>query len=306
MSAHTATPPQRTLRHPLENITDGGWAKGLLRIVAAALILILVLHFTGEETWAILMKLDHLPWFVGGAFLLALQRVLRVRKWALIVERADLPGRPWTWLVRVQFIGLLINLLVPASEALKVWAVSDDKTHMPRAARTILLDTGMLSVSVGATGLLAGLALPSGALGSMTWIIVALTALALGIVALLMRGIKPPAMAWIISLAEALCVLAVFGIALAAIDAPASPLFLAAAFPLLYLSHLFMLTPSGLGLREALFAAVFGALSATPTEAAVAMGLFISAMQLSIAIGGGGIAMLWPGKALGPRQDAQK
>ena len=299
--AYSAT-TSRPLDHPLTFLTGGGWIKACARLLAAAIILGVVLSFTGEETWTVLMKLDHLPYFVFGAALLGVQRVLRVLKWSLIVEKSGLTPRRWTWLVRIQFIGLLGNLLVPVSEGLKIWAVSSSRKDIRRATETIVLDSAMLTVAVGGLGLLAGLFLPGDVLGSLTFFILAMTAVAGAIVAFLIRRHRAVAATWLLSLLESLCLLGAFGAALAAIGAPASPLFLAAAFPLLYLSHLFMLTPSGLGVREAVFAVVFGALSATPTEAAVAMGLFVSAMLLVVAIGGGGLSMLWPGEKLSPKE----
>ena len=293
--------------HPLDNLTSRGWAGGLLRLAAAAALLALVLAFTDRQTWDLLLQVENLPFFAAGAALTALQRVLRVVKWAAMIQGLPLLQRPVAWLLRVQLIGMLINLVIPVSEALKTWAVSRDRRDVALAAESILLDTALLSVVVGIIGLGAGLLMPIGALGWLPWLVLGLTALSVAVSALIRHRprptgavlrISPTTLA--LSTLEALCILGVFALALNAIGAAASPLFLAAIFPLLYLSHLVMLTPSGIGVREAVFAAVFGALSDTPAEAAVAMGLFISAMQLLVAVAGGGLAVLLPGRRLTP------
>jgi uncharacterized membrane protein YbhN (UPF0104 family) len=67
--------------------------------------------------------------------------------------------------------------------------------------------------------------------------------------------------------------------------------------PILFLADLVMLTPSGLGLREALFAIALGSLSSTPADASVAVALLITTMLLVATAAGGGIALLLPRKS---------
>lgn len=64
--------------------------------------------------------------------------------------------------------------------------------------------------------------------------------------------------------------------------------------PILFLSDLVMVTPSGLGLREAIFAIVLQTLSGAPPGAAVAVGLLITTMLLLTATIGGAVALAVP------------
>jgi hypothetical protein len=65
-----------------------------------------------------------------------------------------------------------------------------------------------------------------------------------------------------------------------------------------------MLTPSGLGVREGLFALIFSSVSASPGKTGIAVGVCVSAVYLVVAIVGGGAALVWPGAARGSPPDA--
>ncbi|MDI7266731.1 MAG: lysylphosphatidylglycerol synthase transmembrane domain-containing protein, partial [Myxococcota bacterium] len=302
-------------RHPLERLTGRNWAIGLARLAVAVAIAGAAVAYAGRETWDVLLRIEHLPWLAAGTALTLAQRVLRIRKWAWIVEGFPLPHRPWAWLLRIQFVGLFANLVVPVSEALKVWAISDRRRDVTPAVETLVMDTAQEALAVGAVALAAALV----AMGPGGW----WTCLPGGCVLLLaalvaaavrMRPRRVPGYAvrlWprmlAVSFLEAACLLGAYAAALAAVGVDMPAAFLVAVFPLLYMSHVVSLTPAGLGVREALFALVFGGLSRTPTEIAVATALMISAMQIVVAVGAGGIALAWPGRAVErpPRDDGE-
>ena len=62
--------------------------------------------------------------------------------------------------------------------------------------------------------------------------------------------------------------------------------------PVLYIVDLLNFTPSGLGLREALFAAVMQVMPNASADVGVAAGLVLSSMLLLATLGGGGLSLL--------------
>lgn len=299
-------PSSITIEHPLERFSGGGWLRGLARLGAGLAVLGVVLVWTGGEALEALWRIELLPWLLGGAALAGSQRALRVYKWAGLVESApSLRSRPLGWLLRLQFVGLLANLLLPVSEALKIWAVSQDRRGVPRAVESLTVDTALLTAAAAAVGL-PGAALVYGE-GASGWPLVCALALLVASAALLAALRWRPwaradgervrwglaAVGWSLVEAGALC--GVYVLAMGALGLELSWSQSLALLPLLYLGHLVMLTPSGLGVREALYAAVFGGLLETPGETAVAVGLLVSSMQLVVALVGGGVALAWPG-----------
>ena len=289
--------------HPLDRLTRGGWLKGLLRLGVGAGLLAVVLAVTGREALDEVLEARHAPLLALGAVLLAAQRVARVRKWAWLVEQTELIHRPVRYLLRVQFVGLLLNLVAPLSEVLKMWAVCRDRSDTPRVIETLTVDLAMLSGAAGVVGLVVGapLSLSGGAwwLGLPGLVLAVAAAVVVG-ATVLRRGaaVRVQASTVVLSLVEALCLLGVYWAAMSALAVPMTVGVLAAVFPLLYMSHLIALTPSGLGLREAVFTLVFAGVSDTPTQTAAAVGLMVSAMQLTMTLVAGGAALAWPGRSL--------
>ena len=109
-----------------------------------------------------------------------------------------------------------------------------------------------------------------------------------------LRVANLPVLGW--TILETLCQLATYVLAVTAVGAELPATRTVAMAPLVYISDLVMITPAGLGLREALFAAVFDGLSGAPADLGVAAGLVISAMLFVAAAVGGGIAALLPTK----------
>lgn len=289
-------------RDPLHRLTSGGWLKGLARLAVGAALVTAVLYWSGEEVLERVLDPALIPAVLGGATVHALQRVARLRKWAAMIEGAGLVPISFRHLVRIQFIGMAANQVLPVSEALKIWAVSRSRADVIVATDSLVRDTALHSAMIGAFGLV-GFSLASSV--RSPWVVAAAAAMVLvplAIIAALGRlrrasarpiaTWRPDILAW--TAVETVCQLAVYAIGARAIGVAVSTSELLALAPLLYVSDLMMLTPSGLGLREALFGLVFGALSSDPTGAGVAAGLTISAMVLLASLAGGGVALLVP------------
>ncbi|MEO1266766.1 MAG: lysylphosphatidylglycerol synthase domain-containing protein, partial [Myxococcota bacterium] len=295
--------------HPLDRLTQGGWGRGVLRLGVGGGLLALVLALTGPEALGELWKVQHLPLLLVGALLSATQRVVRVGKWAGLVEQTELLRRPLSYLVRIQFVGLLVNVLVPLSEVLKMWAVCRNRSDTPLVLETLTVDIALLSATVGVMGLGVGAALAwLGAASWWVWLpggVLATAAVAvLATVRWRSGAVQVTQTAVAMSVVEALCLLGVYGAAMASLGLPMEGLVLVAVYPLLYLSHLVALTPSGLGLREGVFALVFAGMSETPMQTAAAVGLMVSAMHLVMTLVGGALALALPGRSLRERPPA--
>lgn len=286
--------------NPLERFTHGGWRRGLWRVALALLLIAGVLWFTGEQTWAALQRPGVIPVVLAGAALHALQRFARIRKWALMLVGTELGRYSWRYLLRVQFMGLLANLLLPVSEALKVWAVARDRRGAWLASKSLAADLCIHTSAVGVVGALgcamSSLAEPLPA--AIWWAAAGVTLVPLVVTAILARDRAAFHLTswtlWAWTLAEAGCQVAIYVLAMRAVGAEFSLGMSLAIAPLVYLSDLVMITPAGLGLREALFALVFAGLSNAPSELGVAAGLLISLMLFLTAAVGGPIAMLLP------------
>ncbi len=96
------------------------------------------------------------------------------------------------------------------------------------------------------------------------------------------------------TIAETGCQLAVYALAVEAIGVELTVTQLMVLSPVLFLADLVMITPSGLGLREVLFAVVLQTLSGAPPDAAVAVGLLVTTMLLLTATIGGAVALAVP------------
>lgn len=310
----TAAPPQQASAdaHPLDRLAGRGWAGGLARLAVAAVVLAVVLTVTGSEALDQLLDARHAPAFAAGAVLVGVQRVVRIVKWSRLVKRAGLLPRALGDLLRVQFVGLLANLAIPVSELLKIWAVSRDRSDAPHAVETIAVEVAWLSAIVGLLGLGAGATLALSGATEAGWLWApgaGLLATSLGTLGGLWfqpKSRKVPTLAStvLLSAVEAVCILGVYAIAMQSLGLGLEPLTLVAVYPLLYLGHLVVLTPSGLGVREALFALVFAQVSDTPAKAATAVGLMVSASQLALTLAAGGVALLVPGASMRERPGA--
>jgi uncharacterized membrane protein YbhN (UPF0104 family) len=290
--------------HPLDRLAGGGWAAGLLRLALGVGIVVALLLLAGKKALDPLLRTDRLGHLALGALLILGERTLRIVKWHAILQRLPLVPRPPGFLLRIQFIGLLFNQLAPVSELLKAWAVSRTRRDVLLALETMVLDIAALSLVVGAVGAAGAVVLIAS--DATPWLAVPGVAIAAGSLALVLliryrrrneaaRTPGLPLRVWLLSFGETACVLGAYVLGLYAVGVPVPAMFAVAVLPLLYLSQVVMFTPSGLGVREALFAAVLGGLSAAPTETGVAMGLIVSAMYLLVALGAGSVALLLPG-----------
>ncbi len=323
MQTKADTPPSQdrsldrkdtAVQHPLERLTGGGWRKSILRLFLGVLLLSMVLWWTGTEVIDRLWQRDTLPLLLAGVCLSILQRALRVCKWTWIVSQSGLGEYKLGYLLRIQYVGLLINLLAPLSETMKIWAISRTRKHVPVAFFTLVLDTTYLGLAVAILGMGGAGLVMVGAVDAVLPLWIAGFAVALGLVALTIifftrrwlhsrpEHAKIRKYGWMhysaVGLAESVCILGTFALAMYAVGLGHSLAVLAAVYPLLFFSHLIMLTPSGLGMREAIFAAVFASVSEEPSQAAVAVGLMVSAMNLATAVLAGSTALLLPGSAV--------
>jgi uncharacterized membrane protein YbhN (UPF0104 family) len=92
------------------------------------------------------------------------------------------------------------------------------------------------------------------------------------------------------------CQVLVYGVAFAAIGVDVGAVDVLALAPLLFLADVVTVTPSGLGLREALFAVVLGTVSGAPADAHVAVALLVTAILLCASAAGGIVALILPAK----------
>jgi len=284
----------------LERFTSGGWAKGLLRLGLGVAVVVAVVHFFARDALALLLDRDVTAVIALGAAAHLLQRTARVLKWARIIEPAGLIPRRWTYLLRVQLIGLVANLLLPVSDALKVWAVSRDRRDVVVGSESIVVDVAMHTSMLGALGLMGVLATDQD--HWLPWVAAVALTLVPALILLLLertrgglrtvRIIDGRALAW--CAVETTLQLATYVLAVGAIGIDVQPLQLLALAPLLFLSDMVMLTPQGLGLREALFAVVLHTLSTTPSEASVAVALVITTMLFVASTIGGALGLLLP------------
>jgi len=290
---------------PLQQLTTGGWLKGVLRLFVGAAVVGAVLYFTGHEAWSAFTDPKVLPLLVVGSVVHAAQRFSRIRKWALMIASAPLAQPGWPTLLRIQFVGMLANLVVPVSEALKIWVVARRKSQVLVATESVAVDTAVHSLLVGTAGLGAA-ALLTEDTPSLMWITAgSVSGASLALLCALRywpRAKRPnigfasgPIVAWAIG--EAGAQLAIYALAVHAVGVELSAIEIIALAPILFLTDLFVLTPAGLGAREALFAAAFGALSDNPAGLGAAVGLTISAMLVLAALVGGAVALLAPDRA---------
>ncbi|MBI5487251.1 MAG: flippase-like domain-containing protein [Deltaproteobacteria bacterium] len=308
-AAEAAEPGDQPLRHPLDRLTAGGWVAGLARLAAGAALLTILVVVVGTDVLAPLLRFENAGLLLGGAVLVFAERFVRILKWHAILQGLPLVPRNWTFLLRLQLVGLLANLAIPSSEPLKVWAVCRTRRDIVLASETLVLDIAALSAAVGLGALIvaAALALAAAAPGWLPLPGAMLLALSAGVVAAIRWRPRRdpnavprlPPRAWALSAAEAGCVYGIHFAAMTAAGVPMGWAWAAAILPLLYLGQLVMLTPSGLGVREALFALIFSGISASPGKTGVAVGVCVSAMYLAVAVAGGAAALAWPGDTRG-------
>ena len=98
--------------HPLQRLTSGGWRMGLLRMGVGLVVVGAAVWLSGEEAWGPLLEARMLPFLAGGAALHLTQRAARMRKWFWMIADTDLIPRPFMWLLRIQLIGLVVNLVI--------------------------------------------------------------------------------------------------------------------------------------------------------------------------------------------------
>lgn len=299
---------QTAYRHPLDHVTRGSWAQGMLRLVVAVLLLWLLTRMFGERAWERLLRAENLSPILAGAILAIVERVFRIRKWALLLDDFPVRRPGWTYLLRIQFIGLFANLVIPSSELLKVWAVARNRREAVSAAVSILLDIVMSSAVIGLAALVAAVPLAA----ERPWLLLPGAGFVLAAVLItwwILRHVgrssgypvRLKAMTWLLSGAEALCMIALHAVALDAIGVDLSFLVLVAAYPLLHLMVLVVLTPSNLGLRASVFTLVFAGVSSAPADVAVALGLTVSSMLVLASALGGLLALLIPQRAGSPK-----
>ncbi len=293
-----AAPPP----NPLERFTSGGWAKGLVRLALGLGIVATVIWLAGGDSLKLLLDRE-VALFLGlGATVHLGQRVARILKWARMIEPAGLVKRRWTYLLRIQLVGMIANLVLPVSEALKVWAVSENRRQVLWASESVVVETALHASLIGLAG---GIGLLTAGQPSPPLLWVAAGSMCGAPLALLaalrwwprqhppnLRVAELGVLGW--TAAETLCQLALYALAVRAIGVEIQISQLLMLSPVLFLADLVMVTPSGLGLREALFAVVLQTLSGAPAGAAVAVGLLITTMLLLTATVGGGVALALP------------
>ncbi len=289
--------------NPLERFTAGGWSRGLLRLALGLVLVALVLRFAGGDSWRHLEHPGLLPLIATGALIHVVQRMARIRKWQLMIAPTSLMQRSFSYLLRIQLIGMVANLALPVSEAVKVWAVSRNAADARLSAKSIVLDLCLHTSLIGLVGVTA--AALAGSRVRIIWA-VSLTMLAapLTVLAVARRwplarpesgGIADVAPTlWGFAMVETICQVSIYAIAFGALGVPVEPLELLALAPVLYIVDLLNFTPSGLGLREALFAGVLQGIVQGSSDIGVAAGLLISSMLLLATLGGGGLALLIP------------
>ena len=281
----------------------GGWRRGLIRLAVGAVFLACVLWFAPGDALALVARPAVWLWVAVGGLVHLIQRAARIAKWRAMLSTGSLKQLGFLPLIKLQFIGMLANLLLPISEALKVWAVSKGRQQAKFATLSIVLDTAMHAFLVGALGTVGCIVTAT----SDVWLWSA--ALSTLIVAAVMVAglhrwptaassyyqLSPRAWGW--CAVETTAQLALYVFALSAVGAEMSIKSTLAAAPMLFVADLVMLTPSGVGARETLFAIVLQ-LESGPAAAqvGVASGLVLSAMLLAATIVGGGLALAAPQK----------
>lgn len=295
--------PEERPPHPLERLSGGGLKGGLLRLFLGVAIVAVVIAIGGAESWRRLAQPRMIPLVALGAALHLGQRAARIAKWQVMLGEAALRRNDYAYLLRAQLVGLFANLVAPVSEAVKIWAVAASRRDVIVATASIATDTALHAGAIALAGLL-GILLLGGGSG---WIwagsggLLAAAVVVVGAVKLSRRdGIAqirhahPGVMGWLA--VETAGQIAVYALALAAIGVTVSPGELLALAPLLYLADLVVVTPSGLGVREALFAATLALLGDAPSDASVAAGLFVSSAVLVATVAGGLGALAWTGR----------
>ena len=143
------------LKNPLERLTSGGVGGGLIRFAVGMLLVAGAMHFAGGDSLAHLKDPALLPVIALGAVIHLVQRVARIRKWQAMLERTQVRQRSLKALLRIQFIGMIANLVAPVSEALKIWAVSTNKADAKVATLSIVVDLAMHTCGIGVAGIAA-------------------------------------------------------------------------------------------------------------------------------------------------------
>ncbi|MBW2454194.1 MAG: flippase-like domain-containing protein [Deltaproteobacteria bacterium] len=302
MSPSAAKERDQAPPNPLERFTSGGWVKGMLRLAVGLALVGVVVWFTGAGSLTLLLDPQVAFWLVVGAAVQIGLRVCRILKWSRIIEPAGLVPRPWTYLLRIQLIGMLGNVLLPMSEPLKVWAVAANRRQVLWASESIVIETTVHACLVGVAGCLGLLLTGWTAPAPVWWAAGGMAAIPVVLIAGLRwwpRRQRPAfhivdlrVIGW--AAGETACQLAVYALAVRAIGVDIQLGQLLALGPLLFVTDVAMVTPSGLGVREAVYAVVLQSLSGAPPEAAVAVGLLVSTMLMVAAIVGGGVALALP------------
>ena len=296
----TPDPPSERLANPLERFTSGGWAMGVLRLALGLAVLGVVVRFVARDAVTLILKRGVTSTLLLGVPVYLAQRAGRIEKWRRMIEHSGLVARRFTFLMRVQLIGMVANLIVPVSEALKIWAVSRDRRDVLPAGESVLLDGMLHSAMVGVLGLFGTVVLASSSVALRT-AAVATTLIPLALIAALQwRGRSrrtihvgdARVLGW--CALETTCQVFIYAIAFRAIGVRIGVPEVLALSPLLFLADAVMLTPSGLGLREALFAVVLRTLSSAPADASVAAALLITCILLTATAAGGLLALLVP------------
>lgn len=295
--------PEERLVNPLERFTSGGWGKGLLRLALGLGVLAVVLRFAARDAVTVILDRD-----VGWTLLLGvpvhlLQRAGRVEKWRRMIEHSGLVARRFTFLLRVQLIGMVANLLLPVSEALKIWAVSRSRKDLVRAGESLVIEGLLHSATVGALGLCGAIVTASASV-ALWAAAAAMTLLPIALIAALQwRGRRRrtihiiDARVLLCCALETACQVFLYAIACRAIGIEIGVSQVLALAPLLFLGDVVMVTPSGLGLREALFSVVLQTLSGAPADASVAVALLITAILLVASALGGALALVVPAES---------
>jgi uncharacterized protein (DUF3820 family) len=289
------------LVHPLDRLTSGGWWSGLARLAVGLGIVGVVLWLSGEKAWRPLLELRMLPFFVGGAALHLAQRTARMLKWHSMMQGMSLLQRQFWSLLRIQLIGLMINLVLPVSEGIKAWSVSRNARDVLLASKSLVADMALHTAMIGSAGML-GLMLVDHP-PWLAWVASAIFGLgAIGVLLAMhlatkeagarVRVLVPSVLGWCVL--ETALQLAVYGLGARALGlALPLPLLLAVA-PMLYVTDLIMITPQGVGAREAVFAATLAMIPGATGELGVTFGLTISGMLLVASILGGAVGLLVP------------
>jgi hypothetical protein len=293
--------------NPLLRFTGGGWRKGMLRLALGVGIVAMVLWFQGKGALERLLDPAVIPFLATGAIVHLTQRGARILKWWRMLDSTEVVQHRWTVLLRIQLIGMLANLVLPVSEALKVWAVARDRRQMMVASKSIVVETALHALMMGVAGTVA-LAMVGGAAPWLAWLaalaMVALPALTIA----LLRWRRGDAAARPVRLdgtvaawcaVETTCQVMTYAIAFAALDVAVGAAQLVALSPILFLTDLAVLTPSGLGARELLFGVALTTLGHTAnSDVAVAVGLLVSSMLLLATVVGAGLALVLPGDVM--------